>query len=171
MDRVAAHDRFAVRVLGDLNFKPQFRAAGNFNRGSDVQQIVVARAALEFQMRLDQRQENAFSLQRGIGHPQPPAHQFRPAALEPFQRTGIVKRPHLVRLAVTDAQLKNILQLAHFPMRLRRQATLTPGQTGADETAPCEILSQTAVADLPDFVDTHPFFAPTFYNQSCLKHV
>jgi hypothetical protein len=115
--------------LVDLNFEAQFCAARQFDSGGDVQQIVIARTALKFQVCLDERQKNLFGFQFGIGHMQPPAHEFGAAALEPFQGAGIVECPHLVRFAVTDAQLKDIMQSAHISGGRRLNRQLLPPET------------------------------------------
>ena len=47
MDRVAAYHRFAALSVMDLDLKAQLRSPEHFNRGGDLQQIVVARAALK----------------------------------------------------------------------------------------------------------------------------
>ena len=97
----------------NLNVETQLRPSVQLCGGSDAQQVVISRAALEFEMRLHQRQENALFLQHSVRHPQPIPHQFRAPAFKPFQRARIVERPHLVRFTVTNAQLNHIFEFVH----------------------------------------------------------
>jgi len=60
-------------------------------------------------------------LERGVGKTEPVAHPFRPPALEPLERAGVVESSHLVRFAVADTQIQNVRGLARCGFMRRRR--------------------------------------------------
>ena len=108
VDCVASHHWAAGRRMSDLDFKLQAGSPGDFDSRSNAEQIVILCTAEKLEMSFDQRKKNPFCFQLGISELEFPPHQFSSTAFKPLQGSRIVKRPHLVRFAVADAQLNNM---------------------------------------------------------------
>jgi hypothetical protein len=133
MDGGAADDGFAAEGVIDLDFKAEFSAAGDFDGGGDFEQIVVAGTAEEFEVGFDEGEEDAAGFEVGVGHAELAAHEFGAAAFKPFEGAGVVEGAHLVRFAVTDAQLEAVRQPGHGGRMAESAADFNPrgGPVGA----------------------------------------
>lgn len=88
-------------------------AGAAFERGDrgHFEEIVVTCAAEVFDVGFDERQEDAAFLEDRVRHAVM-AKEFGSAALEPFERAGVVEGTHLIGLAVADAELPDMLEVS-----------------------------------------------------------
>ena len=99
--RVAFKGKARLRFDVDVESQPSLALKGHA-RGQR-QFVVVLRPAEEFHVGLHQRQQRPARFHLGVGQAHP-AECLGARDLEPFQGTGVVKRAHLVGLAVADAE-------------------------------------------------------------------